>query len=86
MAIFHRENRRGAVGVAFSVLIMTSLAIDITMILADYFCEGRVKFSSNDPEAERAALKQLATLIERELFEKCKEIFHAKFQFGKAAE
>jgi hypothetical protein len=69
---------------SFCLLLLLTLAIDKTTISAHYLCEGRIKHAGHDPKIERAAFGQLITLTERELFERCKEIFHWKFKTRKA--
>ena len=68
---------------SFCLLLLLTLAIDKITIAAHYFCEGRIKHAENDPKIERAAFGQLIILTERELFERCKEIFHWKFKTRK---
>ena len=69
---------------SFCLLLLLTLAIDKTTVSAHYFCEGRIRFPGHDPKLERAAFGQMVTLIERELYERCKEIFHRKFKTRKA--
>lgn len=68
---------------AFSVFIMIILAIDKTLTSAYYFCEGTINLGHSTGKTEQAAFKQLVTLTQRELFERCKEIFHRKFRTRK---
>ena len=69
---------------SFCLLILLTLAIDKITISAHYLCEGRIEHAGHDPKIERAAFGQLLTLMERELFERIKEIFHLKFKTRKA--
>ena len=68
---------------SFCLWLLLTLAIDKTTISAHYLCEGRIKHAGHDPKMERAAFGQMITLTERELFERCKEIFHWKFKTRK---
>lgn len=68
---------------AFCVFIMLTLIMDKTIISACYFCEGRIKFRGRDAKTERAKFENLKRLMETELFEKCKEIFHCRYKTRK---
>jgi hypothetical protein len=57
--------------------------MDKTIALAYYFCEGRIKFHGHSPRAERKQLNTLRRLIETELFERSKEVFHCWYQTRK---
>jgi hypothetical protein len=60
------------------------LTINKNTISAHYLCECRIKHVELDPKKEREAFEELITLTERELYERCKEIFHWKFKTRKA--
>ena len=68
---------------SFSVLLVLTLAIDKVFGSAYWFCEGRIKHYDDDAACEKKKLEELVTLTERELFERCKEIFHWKFKTRK---
>ncbi|CZT46566.1 uncharacterized protein RSE6_07012 [Rhynchosporium secalis] len=69
--------------VAFSVFLTLILVIDKTLGAAYYFCEGRIKHHSHDDSIERKSFQDLVRLTQKELFERCKEIFHWKFKTRK---
>jgi hypothetical protein len=48
-----------------------------------YFCEAEIKHGA-DPRTERAKFRVLVRLTEKELFDRCKEIFHTSFKTRKA--
>lgn len=68
---------------AFCVFILLILVMDKTLGAAYYFCEGRVMHQGYHPDNERAELERLVRLTQKELFERCKEIFHWKFKTRK---
>ncbi len=68
---------------AFSVFLMMILVMDKMLGAAWYFCEGNIAHRRNDPSSERRKFEKLAELTEKELFERCKEIFHWKFKTRK---
>ncbi|CZR62743.1 uncharacterized protein PAC_12640 [Phialocephala subalpina] len=73
---------------AFSVFVTLILVIDKIIGAAYYFCEGRIKYHGYQVGLERAEFQKLVRLTQRELFDRCKEIFHWKFKTrkgGKAA-
>jgi len=65
---------------SFTVLAMLILVMDKSILAAYFMCEEKIKYLGVDGEAERAIFKQFKRLMETELFEKCKEIFHARFR------
>lgn len=68
---------------SFSVFLMMILVMDKILGAAWYFCEANIKHGAKDPRVERAAFQQLVKLTEKELFDRCKEIFHWKFKTRK---
>jgi hypothetical protein len=68
---------------AFSVFLITILVIDKVLGAAWYFCEANITYRQRDPISERRQFQKLVELIEKELFERCKEIFHWKFKTRK---
>jgi hypothetical protein len=77
------RGRSGDWMTCFLVLTMLILAMDKTIMEAYFMCEARIKYYGVDEKAERARFEQLKTLIEANLFERCKEIFHARFKTRK---
>lgn len=68
---------------AFCVFILLILVMDKTLGAAYYFCEGRVMHQGYPPDKERIEFQRLVRLTQKELFERCKEIFHWKFKTRK---
>ena len=62
------------------VFLLLSLTSDKILGLAYYFCECRIHNHHFDHKTERSRFRQLVVLTQRELFERCKEIFHSKFK------
>lgn len=69
--------------IAFSVFLTLILVMDKTLSAAYYFCEGRIEHHGHQETAERAEFQDLVRLTQKELFERCKEIFHWKFKTRK---
>lgn len=69
---------------AFGVFLMLTLVMDKTLMTAYYFCEGRIKNYDGKPDLERRQFQKLLELMQTQLFERCKEIFHNKFKTRKA--
>ncbi len=69
--------------IAFSVFLTLILVMDKTIGAAYYFCEGRIKHHGHQASTEREAFQELVRLTQKELFERCKEIFHWKFKTRK---
>jgi hypothetical protein len=67
----------------FCVFLMLTLTMDMTIARAYNFSETRIKFKGRDPRTERAEVETLGRLMETELFEKCKEIFHCRYKTRK---
>jgi hypothetical protein len=68
---------------AFSVFVTLILVMDKTLGAAYYFCEGRIKHHGHQAGPERAEFQKLVRLTQKELFDRCKEIFHWKFKTRK---
>jgi hypothetical protein len=68
---------------AFSVFLMMVLVTNKILGSAWYFCEGNIKHRHHEPISERRHFQKLVELTEKELFERCKEIFHWKFKTRK---
>lgn len=68
---------------AFSVFVTLILVMDKTLGAAYYFCEGRIQNHGYAAGRERAEFDSLVRLAQKELFERCKEIFHWKFKTRK---
>lgn len=64
---------------SFCVFLILTLLLDKTIGQAYCFCEGRIAFNGYEPTAERRKFSELVTLMERELFESCKEAFHHRY-------
>lgn len=68
---------------AFCVFILLILVMDKTLGAAYYFCEGRIMHQGFEALKERKEFEKLVRLTQKELFERCKEIFHWKFKSRK---
>jgi hypothetical protein len=68
---------------AFTVFLMMILVTDKMLGAAWYFCEGNIKYGRTEANSERRKFQKLAELTEKELFQRCKEIFHWKFKTRK---
>jgi len=68
---------------AFCVFIVLTLTMDKTIAAAHHFCEGRIKFRGRDAKSERETFENLRRLMETNLFERCKEIFHCRYKTRK---
>lgn len=68
---------------AFSVLLILILVMDKTLGAAFYYCEGRIKHHGHPASTERETFQDLVRLTQKELFDRCKEIFHWKFKTRK---
>jgi len=68
---------------AFCVFVILILVMDKTLGAAYYFCEGRIVHDRLDEGRERGLFGNLVRLTQKELFERCKEIFHWKFKTRK---
>ncbi|KAG4427971.1 hypothetical protein IFR05_016546 [Cadophora sp. M221] len=69
--------------IAFSVFLILILVMDKTLGVAYYFCEGRIKHHGHQASTERELFQDLVRLTQKELFDRCKEIFHWKFKTRK---
>jgi hypothetical protein len=67
----------------FCVFLVLTLTMDMTIVAAYNFTEVRIKFKGRHPKTERANFESLRRLMETELFEKCKEIFHSRYKTRK---
>jgi hypothetical protein len=68
---------------AFSVFLMMILVTDKILGAAWYFCEANIAHGRNEAASERRQFQKLVELTEKELFQRCKEIFHWKFKTRK---
>jgi len=68
---------------SFSVFLMLILVMDKTLGAAYWFCEGRIKNHGREAAEERKMFQELVRLMQTELFQRCKEIFHWKFKTRK---
>ncbi|CAL3968031.1 unnamed protein product [Diplocarpon coronariae] len=68
---------------AFGVFLTLILVMDKTLGAAYYFCEGRIQHYGHPASTEREAFQDLVRLTQKELFDRCKEIFHWKFKSRK---
>ncbi|TVY28877.1 hypothetical protein LHYA1_G002094 [Lachnellula hyalina] len=68
---------------SFCVFLILTLTIGKINGQMYYFCEGRIEHFGANPKSERAKCNQLMHLTEKELFDRCKEIFHWKFKTRK---
>jgi len=67
----------------FSVLVTLTLVTDKILASAYSVCETEIRKGA-DPRTERAIFRDLVRLTEKELFDRCKEIFHTSFKTRKA--
>ena len=68
---------------AFCVLIVLMLIMDKTVAAASRKCRANIQVHGQDARIEMAAYKNLLKLMETELFEKSKEIFHWRYKTRK---
>jgi hypothetical protein len=68
---------------AFCVFVLLTLLMDQLITSAYYMCEDNIKFYGKDAKAEREEFQRLVRLMETELFERCKEIFHSRYKTRK---
>ncbi len=64
----------------FSVLTILSLLADKIIVAGHTLSEAMISFQGCDLSQERDEFRWMASLVETELFGRCKEIFHWKFQ------
>lgn len=69
--------------VAFTVFLTMILVTDKILGAAYYFCEANIAHGRNEANSERKQFLKLVELTEKELFQRCKEIFHWKFKTRK---
>jgi hypothetical protein len=69
--------------VAFTVFLTMILVTDKILGAAYYFCEANIVHGRNEANSERNQFLKLVELTEKELFQRCKEIFHWKFKTRK---
>ena len=69
--------------VAFTVFLTMILVTDKILGAAYYFCEANIAHRRNEANSERKQFTKLVELTEKELFQRCKEIFHWKFKTRK---
>jgi hypothetical protein len=69
--------------ISFCVFLILTLTTGKISGQTYYFCENRIQHFGEDPKSERAKCDQLLHLTEKELFDRCKEIFHWKFKTRK---
>jgi hypothetical protein len=72
--------------IAFSVFLIIILVTDKILGSAWYFCEANIEHGQIDAVWERRLFQDLVNATEKELFERCKEIFHWKFKTRKGGE
>jgi len=70
--------------ITFSVFILLTLVTDKILASAYFFCEAQIEHHGADPRTEREEFRDLVRLTEKELFDRCKEIFHTSFKTRKA--
>jgi hypothetical protein len=69
--------------ISFSVFLALILIIDKTLNQGYYFCENRIAHHGFEASSERKRFNELVRHTQRELFERCKEIFHSSFKTRK---
>jgi hypothetical protein len=70
---------------AFCVFIVLILIMDKTISSAYLMCRNRIENYGHDARTEMAEVQELVRLMETQLFERCKEIFHSRFKTRKGA-
>jgi hypothetical protein len=70
---------------AFCVFIVLILIMDSTIAAAYLMCRNNIESRRNDAKTESAKFQELVRLIETQLFEWCKEIFHSRYKTRKGA-
>jgi hypothetical protein len=68
---------------SFCIFTILMLVLEKTISAAQSLCEARIAYQGYDPVPERAKFNELVRLTEKELFDRCKEIFHWKFKTRK---
>jgi hypothetical protein len=68
---------------AFCVFMILILAMDQMIGAAYRKCESRIRMNGAEPRKERKEFEELVRLTEKELFERCKEIFHIRYKTRK---
>jgi hypothetical protein len=69
--------------ISFCVFLILTMTTDKIFAQTYYFCEGRIQNFGAEPRSERAKCYEQLHLTEKELFQRCKEIFHWKFKTRK---
>ncbi|TVY71538.1 hypothetical protein LSUE1_G006562 [Lachnellula suecica] len=69
--------------ISFCVFLILTLTTDKIFGQTWYFCETGIKFRGAEPKSEYAKCIHYLQMTEKELFERCKEIFHWKFKTRK---
>lgn len=67
----------------FCVLLVMILFMDKTILVAQDFCENNIKHYGEDPDMERRQFAELVRLLEKEVFERYKELFHVRYKTRK---
>jgi hypothetical protein len=70
---------------AFCVFIVLILIMDNTIAASYLLCRTNIESRGNDKRAESAKFQDLVRLMETQLFERCKEIFHSRYKTRKGA-
>jgi len=69
--------------ISFCVFILLTQIMDKNIGAAYFLCEDRIKHDNHDEKTEREGLENLVRLMDREIFERCKEIFHIRHKTRK---
>jgi hypothetical protein len=73
----------GSWAASFCVFLIMTLVMDKTIGAAYDMCEGRIKLSGRDPKKEREKFSELLCLLETQVFQRCKELFHCRYKTRK---
>lgn len=66
--------------IAFCVFVLLTLIMDKTIAAVHTSCESKIQFQGCAEQEEKRLFHELVTLMQREFFERCKEIFHSRFK------
>lgn len=70
---------------AFCVFIVLILIMDKTIASAYLMCRNNIENRGHNQRTETGMVQELVGLMETQLFERCKEIFHSRYKTRKGA-
>jgi hypothetical protein len=68
---------------AICVFLTVVLVMDKIIGSAYYFCGANIQYGRGDPVKEREEFTKLVKVLQTELFDRCKEIFHWRYRSRK---